>query len=87
MSALGHADRMSKQRPETATRHVSQHEATDRLYWLLVQRDPNRSVSWSEVERRAVSYAPHDELPWRLEEGLALERIIAGVRHRGVSAA
>lgn len=78
---------MSKERPPSATRHVSQHEATDRLYWLLAQRDPQRVVSWGDVERRAVSYTPDDELPWRLAEGPALERIIAGLRHRDASAA
>jgi len=61
--------------------HASQDEATDRLYWLLMHLDPERTVSWGEVERRAITCVADDpSSPWRLLEGAELEHVVGGLR-------
>lgn len=70
-----------------ASQHASQDEATDRLYWLLMRVDPQRTVAWGEVERRAIARAPHDPSEWRLAEGAELERIVAELRLERIDAA
>lgn len=69
------------------SRHVSQDEATDRLYWLLAALDPAHAVQWGAVERRAVSFDDAGALPWRLAEGAELLAIIDSLRHDRASAA
>lgn len=75
---------MTIHRPSaTASRHSSRDEAVDRLYWILTELDAERSVSWAEVERRAIAYEPaaRDDA-WSVAEGSALEAIVRASRRR-----
>lgn len=71
----------------TCSRHISQHEAIDRLYWLLAQLDPAHAVPWGAVEPRAVTFVATGEMPWRLAEGSELAAIVEDLRERRASAA
>ena len=77
----------SGHRPARGTRsapslHASQDEATDRLYWVLMRLDPERTVPWGEVERRAIAHVPGETAPWRLLEGAELELVLQQLRSR-----
>lgn len=74
---------MTIHRPSaTSSRHSSRDEAVDRLYWVLTELDAERTVSWAEVERRAVDHDPSLDDAWSVAEGPALEAIIGESRRR-----
>ncbi len=68
----------------TSSLHASQDEATDRLYWLLMTLDPDHTVPWGEVERRAIAGSV-DGTSWRLLEARALASIVSDLRGRRIS--
>ncbi len=74
---------MTVHRPSaTSSRHGSRDEAVDRLYWVLTELDAERTVSWAEVERRAIGHDPALDDAWSVAEGAALETIIGQARRR-----
>jgi hypothetical protein len=62
--------------------HRTIEEAVDRIRARLEELDPDHSVAWAEVERRAVQHAPRAGLTENYEaaEGPKLERIVAALR-------
>jgi len=80
-------DRAFRPSGRAASEHASQDEATDRLYWLLTHLDPQRTVAWGEVERRAIASTTQGSSAWLLAEGAELERIVVELRAERAAAA
>lgn len=80
-------DRAARPFGRAVSEHASQDEATDRLYWLLTHVDPQRTVAWGEVERRAIASTGQNPSAWLLAEGEELERIVDELRAERAAAA